>query len=297
MPRSILLATASLALFLPPSRAAEGGLDVPAGATVHFIGDSIFRGWGFGKYDDPSPLCRIEDICRLLAAENLAAPPRIAWQYPRPGENFDYGKEPGLLIKARIAEGQIGPDDWIVYEDAGPHGSSYEVYRKKLAGIAEAAAGARRRLIFMTMFDYNSSYPESGYDDPAKDVPSKTINDAIRDEGAARQVPVIDMNRAMDRLQGYLKEQGWGSTCHKDGVHPNVFGNLMTACMLLRSLGADLSGWKLGALETHFLHADSGGDVPDMRTWTWPKDPDDDQRRELVRSIRRIAMELPVFVR
>src|SRR4051794_32097565 len=46
-------------------------LRVPAGATVHFLGDSIFKGWGFGQYDHPSPLCRIPEICTLLARDNL----------------------------------------------------------------------------------------------------------------------------------------------------------------------------------------------------------------------------------
>src|SRR5436309_2707831 len=131
-PWSALLASACLLLLPVRAGAAEGSLEVPSGATVHFFGDSITRGWGFGKYDDP-----------------------------------------------------------------------------------------------------------------ARDEPTRTINDAIRDEGAARKLSVIDMNRAMDRLQDSLMAQGWGSSCHKDGVHPNVFGNLMMAFVMLRAMGADISGWKL----------------------------------------------------
>jgi hypothetical protein len=131
--------------------AAPGALDIPAGATVHFFGDSIFKGWGFGKYDEPSPLCRTQDICTLLARDNLTAPPRIGRLVPRSEEEAKrYAEEPGALVKARIGDGEIGPDDWIVYEDAGPHGASYRDYRRKLNGVCQAAAGANRQVILMT---------------------------------------------------------------------------------------------------------------------------------------------------
>jgi hypothetical protein len=120
---------------------------------------------------------------------------------------------------------------------------------------------------------------------------------AIRDEAQARGVTVIDMNRAMDRVQASLKERGWGSTCHKDGVHPNVFGNLVMALVLLRFLGADLAHWRLDAIETRFLHPESGGDVPDMRTWGWPKDPSDAERRQLVGLIQQIVADPTISIR
>jgi hypothetical protein len=230
----------------------------------------------------------------LLARENLAAPPKIQRLAPREDEDGKrYAENPGLLVAARCAAGEIGPEDWIFYEDAGPHGANYQAYRRKLAGICAAAAGAKRRVFLMTMFDYKPSIPESRYDDPTRDVPSRSINDAIRDEAAAQRVALIDMDRHMDQLQAHLKEQGWGSTCHRDGIHPNVFGNLMMALVLLRALGADVAGWKLDGIERHFLHPESGGDVPDMKTWLWPKDPDDNERLGLVRDIRRLAAEGP----
>jgi hypothetical protein len=278
--------------------AAPEALDLPAGATVHFFGDSIFKGWGFGKYDEPSPLCRIQDICTLLARDNLTAPPRISRLAPRAVEDGKrYGEEPGALVKARIGEGEIGPDDWIVYEDAGPHGASYHDYRRKLAGICQAAAGANRRVILMTMFDYRPSIPDSAYDAPTRDVPGRSINDAIRDEAAAQRVACLDMNGFMDRLQEALQGQGWGSTCHRDGIHPNVFGNLLMAFVLLRALGAEVADWKLDAVEARFRHPATGGDVPAMTAWTWPRDPSDEDRRVLVGAIRRIAVEGPLMAR
>jgi hypothetical protein len=286
----LLAAVAVLAVLGSGSARAAEGLDIPPGATVHCFGDSIFKGWGFGKYDDPSPLCRIQDICALLARDNLAAGLKINRLAPRTDEDGKrYADEPGLLVKTRIAEGEIGRDDWIVYEDAGPHGGSYHAYRRKLAGICEAAAGARRRVLLMTMFDYQPKIPDSAYDAPTSDVPARSINDAIRDEAVAQRVGTVDMNRFMDQLQEFLKSEGWGSTCHRDGIHPNVFGNLLMAFVLLRAMGADISDWKLDAIELRCRHSGSGGDVPDMTTWTWPRDPSDEERVALVRAIRRIA--------
>jgi hypothetical protein len=288
----------NVALWSGNASAAAQGLGIPPGATVHFFGDSIFKGWGFGKYDDPSPLCRIQDICAVLARDNLSAGLKLSRLAPRPDEDGKrYGEEPGLLVKARVAEGEIGPDDWIVYEDAGPHGASYHAYRHKLAGVCEAAAGARRRVLLMTMFDYEPRIPDSAYDAPTRDVPARSINDAIRDEAAAQGVGYVDMNRFMDHLQQFLKSEGWGSTCHRDGIHPNVFGNLLMAFVLLRALGAEIGDWKIDAIEARCRHSGSGGDVPDMTTWTWPRDPSDLERVALVRAIRRIADEGPPVIR
>src|SRR5262245_31024464 len=97
--RSIWLAATCLALLPPRGTHADDDVrGIPAGATVHFLGDSIFKGWGFGKYDDPSPLCRIQDVCRRLARDNFPAAPKINWLYPRPGEIFkDIAGNPGEL--------------------------------------------------------------------------------------------------------------------------------------------------------------------------------------------------------
>ena len=156
-PIRTILAAGLLAFALPTAIAVATppALDVPPGATVHLIGDSIVKGWGFGKYDHPSPLCRIQDIGILLARDNLATPPKIQRLAPRVGEDVKrYAENPGLLVAARCAAGEIGPEDWIVYEDAGPHGANYQAYRRKLAGICAAAAGAKRCVFLMTMFDY-----------------------------------------------------------------------------------------------------------------------------------------------
>src|SRR5207244_8732763 len=98
------------------------------------------------------------------------------------------------------------------------------------------------------------------------------------------RVAYIDMNRFMDLLQESLKSQGWGSTCHRDGIHPNVFGNLLMALVLLRALGADVTDWKLDAVEARCRHRESGGDVPAMTPWTWPRDPSAEERRAHVRT-------------
>ncbi|MFM8496696.1 MAG: hypothetical protein ACKOEM_14445 [Planctomycetia bacterium] len=271
----------------PAFAAEQARLAVPENADVWFLGDSIFKGWGFATYDNPSPLCRVQDICNLLAKDNLDSPTafvRMAHEAAGPPDRPDF-----FLKVAALHD--IGPQDWVIYEDAGPHGSSYHGYRRKLALVADAVAAEDRRLFFMTMFDYQPPLAESEYDAPTKDEPAKSINDAIRDEAAARGLTVIDMNRAMDRLQQELQRTCGGSTCFPDGIHPNVFGNLLMALVIVKSLGGDVGEWRLQAVEPHFDHPAGGGDVPPLNAapWGWPRDLDDTARKKLLYAIRRVA--------
>jgi hypothetical protein len=261
-------------------------LDVPAGAKVHFMGDSISGGWGFGQFDYPATLNRIQDIATLLMQDNLASPPVINLIPDGPPQS-------GAVLAARIQENVVGPNDWIFYEDAGDHFGSYHAYRKRLADLAAASAGANRRLFVMTMFEYDPSYSTNTlFDAPTSDEPTKSINDAIREEATAQGLSLIDMNKGMDDLRAYMLKNGFGSPVHGDGIHPNVFGNLMMAFVELRALGADLDSWKLDSVEKLFLHPEAGGEVSDLRAapWSWPKDLTDRQRRKLVREIRRFAL-------
>ena len=265
------------------------------GTRVWLMGDSITKGWGFGRYDHPSPLCRVQDISQMLMQANVSAYPqviRLNYDGPSTEENdLKYAADPSLLVKEKIADKTIKRKDWLIYEDAGPNDGSYATYREKLSKIAKEARRAGLKVHFMTMFDYNPGLAFSTYDTPTTDVASKTINDAIRDEAIAQKIEVIDMNRAMDQLQEHLSSAGYGSTCFPDGIHPNVFGNWLMTCVLIRTLDANTTSWKLSEVERHFLHPESGGDVPDMTSapWNWPKDPTDEQRQELVRTIHALA--------
>ena len=278
----LLVLTAALIISAP---ATSGAVDVPEGATVHFLGDSIFKGWGFHQYDYPSDLCRVQDICTLLLSENVESPVTINRVY-REGENL--GMTPWAVVTKLVGTGEIGPNDWVIYEDAAD-ARLYRDYRTELDLIHNAAQGDGRTVIFMTMFDYAAGGATfNQYDRPTDDVPVKTINDAIRDAGVALGNEVIDMNAMMDGYRAYLTGNGWGSPVFYDdgGVHPNVYGNAMMAFRLLRTMGYDIDDWDITAVEDQFMHPSAGGDVSDMTLypWQWPNDPTDAQRRVLVQT-------------
>lgn len=292
--RGIIGLIVLLAVMVAGNAYAAGTLSVPAGAKIIFLGDSIFKGWGFGHYDDPSPLCRIQDISSLLMQANLSSSPQIVRLEAIPDTEANvqyYSANPDQLLKDRILDGTVGPNDVVIYEDAGPNGANYSSYRQKLGKIAQEAAGANRKIYFMTMFDYNPPLAQSTYDTPTTDQPTKTINDAIRDEAALRGVPVIDMNTCMDRLQAYVTLHHSGSTCFPDGIHPNVFGNLLMSLSIMRTLGADVSSWNLAPVASRYMHTTSGGDIPALTSapWSWSQDPTDKQRTNLLKQIQQIA--------
>ena len=277
----LLVLTAALIVAAP---ATSDAIDVPEGATVHFLGDSIFKGWGFHQYDYPSDLCRVQDICTLLLSENVESPVTIN-RILREGDNL--GMTPWDVVTKLVGTGEIGPNDWVIYEDAAD-ARLYRDYRTELDLIHNAAQGDGRTVLFMTMFDYASGGATfNQYDRLTNDVPVKTINDAIRDAGVALGNEVIDMNAMMDGYRAYLIGNGWGSPVFYDdgGVHPNVYGNTMMAFRLLRTMGYDIDTWDITAVEDQFLHP-SAGDVSAMTLypWQWPNDPTDAQRRVLVQT-------------
>jgi hypothetical protein len=265
-------------------------LDVPEGAKVHFMGDSIFRGWGFGQFEYPATLNRIQDITNVLLQDNLVTPPVISSFHDSPPNS-------GTVLAGQIQQGVVGPDDWIFYEDAGDHFGSYHAYRNRLSNLASAASGANRQLILMTMYDYTANNC-CRFDAPTNDEPTKTINDAIRDEAAAQGLSLIDMNQGMDDMRAYMVNNGIGSPMFSDGIHPNVFGNIFMAFVQLRALGANVSTWDLSGVQDLVHHPETGGELPNLANspFSFPSDLSDTARRNLVNDIRSHAMTVPMSI-
>src|SRR3989442_13982384 len=49
------------------------------GQRILFNGDSIFRGYGFGNYTDPSPLRTVHGIVQLLRKASAVRPSETVW--------------------------------------------------------------------------------------------------------------------------------------------------------------------------------------------------------------------------
>ena len=94
------------------------------GQRILFNGDSIFKGYGFGNYTDPSPLRTVYKIVDLLMKENVVYPPETVWLAGVwTGLNPDgTPKTVDTLageIQTYIRRGDIRTGDWMIYEDAG----------------------------------------------------------------------------------------------------------------------------------------------------------------------------------
>lgn len=189
--------------------------------TVHMYGDSIFKGWGYGQYDHPSLLNRIDRIATVMADGKL--------RFNRTSEQAP------SLICAAVRSGRVRRGDSIVFENAGPHFNNNTAYRKWLEGVAWCSR--KHRLMLSTMFDYDPdpvSVPHSTYDEPVEG--GRTVNQVTvavaRKEGAH----VIDWNHAMDAARKRLEPEGV-HVVHPDGIHPTVWGNILMAARLVRAHG------------------------------------------------------------
>ena len=273
---------------------------------ILFNGDSIFKGYGFGNYTDPSPLRTVYKIVDLLMKENVVYPPETVWLAGVwTGLNPDgTPKTVDTLageIQTYIRRGDIRTGDWMIYEDAGQldmfvHPAPwpdrigvYQKYRKALRDMVLQGEHAidREHIRFMTMFDYQPKCGWCAWDAPLDDG-VHTGNDAIRDEAEALGIEWIDMNRIMDRAQEHVQARGWGRLVGPDGIHPNVYGNFVMALAIAQSLGADVSKWKLDSVAPRFRHPEQGGDV--KAVWGFTRDPGDAERIALLEELRQIVV-------
>jgi hypothetical protein len=269
-------------------------------------GDSIAKGYGFGNYNDPSPLRTVYGIGAILLRENIKEPPAFGdvsyiWEGLNPDGTPKTVDTLADELNTNIKKGEIKTGDWLIFEDAGQYDMNvhpapfpwekyhYLRYRQYLRDMVHAVEDVidRTHIVFMTMFDYNPVCPTCAWDKPL-DIAGRTANDAIRDEGAELGIRVIDMNRIMDAAHEYLTQKGWGRTVGPDGIHPNVYGNYVMALAILGTLGGDLAPWKLDPLYRHFAHSASGGDVTTV--WGFKKDPSDAERIEILEDLRAIVV-------
>lgn len=198
--------------------------------TVHMYGDSIFKGWGYGTYDNTSPLNRIDRIATMLARAN--------------GSTLRFNRTtvqaPSEICRA-VARGDIKTTDSIVFENAGPHFGAAAPYQAWLEHVVKCATRYRGRgrqiarpdrLTLTTMFDYAPSYPLSTYDDALED--GRSVNQVTVQVARRSGARLIDWNARLDELTRALPEL---RLTHPDGIHPTVFGNIALAASILRREG------------------------------------------------------------
>ena len=275
------------------------------GQRILLEGDSIVLGYGFGNYTNPSPLRTLYGIATILLKANLPYPPKVnalpsIWEGPNPDGTPKTVDTMAGEIQVNVRRGNIRAGDWLIYEDAGEldkveHPAPWPDAKNMYGRMREALRGmlletensiGRDHVLMMTMFDYCPKIPWCEWDAPLDDG-VHTGNDAIRDEAAAQGVRVLDMNRIMDKAEGYIEINRWGRLVGPDGIHPNVYGNYVMTLAILGALGANIAEWKLDGLLPHFRHPANGGDVESV--WGFSKDPTDSQRKTILTELRHIV--------
>ena len=200
---------------------------------IHFYGDSISIGYGFMKYDYPSFLNRIDETTsKLFEIEGMDVQMRRA-------SSQDAG-----VIWSEITSDIIRSQDTIVFENAGPHFNHTESYRDWLnttITLSLRKEGIKVRnesdFILTTMFDFNPTIPNSGYDTIIDN--SRSINDVIGEVARDRGTGLIDWNTQIDALDAILRPQG--VILVKDTIHPTVWGSIAMSISIAKNEGALIS--------------------------------------------------------
>jgi lysophospholipase L1-like esterase len=115
----------------------------------------------------------------------------------------------------------------------GDRGVPLEEYERNITEILDRCQKAEVKVIVLT-----STQIQLPVDNP-NNVKLSAYNDFLRKIAKARKLPLADLNAAMLEEQKALATAGKNRSLTTDGVHMNVFGNLMMARGVLRAIGLD----------------------------------------------------------
>jgi lysophospholipase L1-like esterase len=115
----------------------------------------------------------------------------------------------------------------------GEKGVSLEDYKKNITAILDRCkqAGVKVVVLTATQIKLPLTNPEN--------VKLDGYNAFLRETAQARSLPLADLNAAMAAEQAALEKAGLKRALTGDGVHMNLYGNLMMAKGVLRAFGLD----------------------------------------------------------
>lgn len=212
--------------------------------TIHLYGDSISRGYGLGEFADtvtPShPLFLLRSIASMANAILYDSGHKDTVVYR--GSLYGHPTVESEIREA-IRTGAIRSGDTIVLEDAGDTNMDPDDYQAKFEGYRAAVADKHDiTVVLMSMFDYPPAPVDHQFDAL---FGTRTMNDAIR---AATDAPLAligqtiytDMNAVMDyeSMEGPYRTGNYAIPfMHPDGIHPNVWGQLLMTGEILKAAG------------------------------------------------------------
>lgn len=226
----------SLALALSPLLSA-GEILVKTGESIAFLGDSITQ-QGAG-----SPGGYVRLVASGLAAQGIEVTVIPAGISGHKSNQMLARLEKDVLSKKPTwMTLSCGVND--VWHQARGEGVLLEDYKKNITEILDRCqqAGVKVVLLTATQIGLPLTKPEN--------VKLADYNAFLRETAKARNLPLADLNAAMAAEQAALEAAGNKRSLTGDGVHMNLYGNLMMAKGVLTTFGLDEQ--QLAAANAHW---------------------------------------------
>jgi lysophospholipase L1-like esterase len=221
--RILSLLITSAALVVGPLLHA-GDILVKNGETVAFLGDSITAGGA------ASPGGYVRLVASGLAAQGIditVIPAGIG------------GHKSNQMLQRLESDVLSKKPDWMTLSCGvndvwhGERGVSLEDYKKNITEILDRCekAGVKVLVLTATQIKLPVTSPDN--------VKLEGYNAFLREIAKARKLPLADLNANMAAEQAALEEAGIKRVLTTDGVHMNLYGNLMMAKGVLGAFGLD----------------------------------------------------------
>ncbi len=217
-----LLITAAVLLQSPRYASAE--ILVKPGDSIAFLGDSITQ---FGAQ---SPVGYVRLVESGLAAQGIDVTVIPA--------GLSANKSNDML--ARLDKDVLNKKPtWMTLSCGvndvmhGARGVELEPYKTNITAILDRAQQAGVKVVILTATQIGLPLTN------AENVKLAGYNAFLRETAKARNLPLADLNAAMVAEQASLEKAGIKRALTTDGVHMNIYGNLVMAKGVLSTFGLD----------------------------------------------------------
>ncbi|HEX9995766.1 MAG TPA: SGNH/GDSL hydrolase family protein [Abditibacterium sp.] len=220
---------ASTALFLGPQQSRAEILP-KTGDSIAFLGDSITY---FGAYMKDAPYYSAENpggYVRLVAS-GLASQGVNVTVIPA-----GIGGNTSIYMLGRLERDVLSKKPTWMTLSAGVNDVMHtavelEPYKTAMTAILDRCQEAGVKVVVLTATQIG--LPVTG----AANVKLAAYNDFLRETAKARNLPLADVNAAMVAEQEAFKKAGIKRSLTTDGVHMNIYGDLMMARTVLAAFG------------------------------------------------------------
>src|SRR4028118_817318 len=226
-----LTVIASVVLFFSPLHSRAEPL-VKTGESIAFLGDSITY---FGAFMKDTPYFSTENpggYVRLVAS-GLASQGINVTVIPAGIGGNNSKHMLGRLEKDVLSKKPTWMTLSCGVNDVMHKAVELEDYKKNITGILDRCEQAGVKVLVLTATQIGLPVTNPG------NVKLAGYNDFLRETAKARDLPVADVNAAMVAEQAALEKAGIKRALTGDGVHMNIYGNLVMAKTVLAAFGLD----------------------------------------------------------